>query len=479
MAELDVIDIKEFTNICNELVTAMGLKILNTVSRENTVAVDSVSNLPGEERYLFIFIRKETVNADDLRDLVDVNSKDIKWVVVTTGKFDSEAVIFGTKHDILLVNGDGFKKMLKDYDVGIEREKEKGTFLPSVGEIESNLKWADEFLKSGNYEKAMEYVNSAIKIKETAEGLIMKSKILLGMKRNEDALDVTLKAISLSPDIYEPWLILGEALSRLGKFEDAEKAYLRAVEIEPNNKKVHHNFANFLRSISRLDEALLEINRALDIDKKDPSLWITKAEIFYDKRSLDEAGKCLDIALELDKNSVDAKILKAKLYFENKDYENAKKILEGIDDERALKLKSKVLISGKNFDEARDVLKTIVQKYPEDLEAREMLKEIDAMEMNQKVEDLKSKARDMLEMLNESAEIPDNYDDLLNFIKSLEEKIKIKKNEDFKNLFSKALEEFGKGNFSSALEICRKILSMDSENVAAKVLMERIENMEK
>ncbi len=479
MADLDVIDIKEFTNICNELVAAMGLKILNTVSRENTVAVDSVSNLPGEERYLFLFIRKETVNEDDLRDLVDLNAKDIKWVVVTTGKFDSDAVIFGTKHDVLLVNGDGFNKMLKDYDVGVERESEKGTFLPSVGEIESNLKWANEFLKSGNYEKAMEYVKNALIVKETAEGLLIKSKILLEMKKYEDALDVILKAISISPDFYSAWIILGETLSKLGKFEDAEKAYLKAVGIEPKNKEVHYNFANFLLSRSRLDESLLEINSALEIDKKDPFLWITKAKIFYEKKSFDEAGKCLDIATELDKNNVDAKILRAELFFENKDYENAKKIIEGIEDNRALKLKSKILISEKNFNDAREVLKTTVQKYPEDFEAKELLKEIESMEMDKKVMDLKSRAKELLEILNESAELPDNYDDLLEFIKSLEEKIKVKKDEEFKNLFSSALEEFGKGNFSTALEICRKILSIDGENVAAKVLMERIESMER
>jgi len=479
MENLESLDIKEFTNICNELVTAMGLKITNTVSRENIVAIDSISNLPGEERYLFIFVRKDKVNEKDMRDLVDLNAKDIKWVVVTTGSFDSDAIIFGTKHDILLVNGDGFRKMLEDYDVGIEREKEKGTFLPSVGEIESNIKWSQEFLKSGNYEKALEYVENALKIKETADGLLLKSKILFEMKRFDDSLDTVLKAISISPEIYEPWLMLGKILSGMGKYGDAEKAYLKAIEIDPDNKISHYEFSNFLLLLKRLDEALLEINRAIEIDKKDPELWLTKAKIYHEKGNIDDANKCLDIVLEIDKNKKNAKIMKAEIFFETKDYENAKKMIEGIEDLSALKLMAKILIEEKRFNEAREKLKEIIEKYPGDLEARDILKNLDSIEMDEKIKELKNRARELLDLLEENLEIPEKYDDLQIFIKSLEERVKTKRSEDFKTLFSEAIDEFGKGNYSKVLEICQRIISMDSENVAAKVLIERIKNMQK
>src|SRR3546814_6835534 len=65
--------------------------------------------------------------------------------------------------------------------------------------------------------------------------LSLKTTILTGERRVEEALNVHEQLVARAPGAAVPWMNYGHALKTVGRLEEAVAAYRRSLEIDPAN----------------------------------------------------------------------------------------------------------------------------------------------------------------------------------------------------------------------------------------------------
>lgn len=127
----------------------------------------------------------------------------------------------------------------------------------------------------------------------------MRAGILESMGRNEEALELLEKSISLNSARLTPYLNKAYLYHQLQAWDKSEAAYEQALLVAPDNALVLNNFAYMLAvSNNRIDEALEMVNRALELEPENLSYIDTRAWVYYRlgryKDALREIQKVVD-----------------------------------------------------------------------------------------------------------------------------------------------------------------------------------------
>ncbi len=83
--------------------------------------------------------------------------------------------------------------------------------------------------------------------------------------KNDIAVDLITKALTIKPDYAEAHNNLGLSLQDLGKLDEAIASYRKALTIRPNFAEAQNNLGNALKDIGKLDEAVTSYHRAVAI----------------------------------------------------------------------------------------------------------------------------------------------------------------------------------------------------------------------
>lgn len=326
---------EDFRKICVELIYRMGFNVKSTAHRDNVIAINATYRIPGENlNYIILFIDKDVISKKDLEEIIDLSILKIKYLVISTGSYDEDAIRFARKHDIALVDGDGFKRMLIDHDLWEKVEKSKEHLreerkLPSTDLFDQYLEWAKNFFSEGNYRKAVEYAEKALALKESYEASVLKAKSLIGLGNYSEAESVLMQLIR-NRESAELWHIMGEIYEKKGEINEALKAYSKSTGLDLSYYSSWIAMGNILQKKGKLEEALLCYEKALKINRNMPEIWNTRGLILKELNRLDEAVKCFDIAHELKKDYLEPLYNKVNIYLENGRYEECLKILEEI-----------------------------------------------------------------------------------------------------------------------------------------------------
>lgn len=399
--------IDEFAHLCNRLVREMGFRIRNSIYRENMVVMDASMPVPGKEiRYVIIFLRKEKIDAKDIRELVDFDTLQIRWIIVTTGEIENSAKkIIPQNLDINLMDGREFEKLLKDYGIIHEEEKREISYLPSVGEIDNLLGWAEDFYKHGNYEKALEYVNRAISIKATPKSMKIKVRILHEMGKYDEAISILKSLLENDVKDDESWFLLGSVLESMGREDEAEEAYGQCVRFNPRNLGCWLNRGNILFSKEKMDESLICYENALKIRQDMPQVWNNRGVVLKYLGKLDEAMRSYNAALKYDEKFADAYLNKAILFYEMRRYEEAENSLA-----QYLKLKenpqgyvllANIYLKRQLMSKAEEAAKKALQVDPTNIEAKKILRKVYGGKVQDIEVELKRGIEDILNLLPE------------------------------------------------------------------------------
>jgi len=382
--EIEKMGMEEFVHLCNRLVMEMGFKIRNSVYRENIAVFDAYMPLPGKSlHYVIIFIRKPKVTKDEILDMIDVETVEVRWMIITTGEFEDVDDLRG-RDDITLMEGGDFERLLREFGLAEEmsrpergKELREGRILPSVGELESMLQWAQEFLENENYEKALGYVDDAIKIKPIPSALKLKARIFHRMGRYEEAISILKEVLEANIEDDEAWLLLGEVLEDMDDYEEASEAYTQCVRFNHRNMACWINRGNVMLLLEKYQEALMCYEKALSIRRDVPSVWNNRGVVLKHLGKYDDALRSYNIALEIDPNFADAYLNKAYLYFDLRRYEEAlnavEEYLKRREDVRGYVLLARIHIKRNLKKEAKDALKKALEIEPANQEARELL----------------------------------------------------------------------------------------------------------
>jgi len=381
---IEKMTMEEFVHLCNRLVMEMGFKIRNSVYRENIAVFDAYMPLPGKSlHYVIIFMRKPKVGRDEILDMIDVETVEVRWMIIITGEFENVEDL-RKRDDLTLMEWKDFERLLREFGLEEEmRRPERGKeiresrILPSVGELESMLQWAEEFLEDENYDKALEYVESAIRIKPIPRALKLKARILEKMGRYEEALSILKEVLEADVKDDEAWLLLGEVLEDMEDFEEAAEAYSQCVRFNHRNMACWINRGNVMLFLEKYQEALMCYEKALTIRQDVPQVWNNRGVALKQLGQYDDALKSYNIAIDMDPNFADAYLNKAYLYFDLRKYEEALNAIEEYikrrEDTRGYLLLARIYIKRNMKKEAKETLEKILRIEPGNQDAKELL----------------------------------------------------------------------------------------------------------
>ncbi len=368
-----------FYRICNHLVREMGFHIRNGVYRENTVVIDAYMPVPGNEiRYVIIFVRKDKFTSMDLEEMVDFETLEIRWMIITTGDISQSAKNrIPANMEITLMDGAELEKIM--IEVGILKdEQEKGSYLPSLGELDNLIGWAEDFYRNESYDKALEYINNALQIKETSKALRIKAKILIAKGRYDEALGILERLLVNNVKDDDSWFLMGSALEAIGRINEAEEAYGQCVRFNSRNIGCWLNRGNILFSLEKYDESLLCYENTLKIRQNIPDAWNNRGIVLKHKGKFDDAIRSYNAALKYDPKFARAYLNKAILFYDMRRYEEAEnsifEYLKHDVSEEAYILLSNIYLKRKMLGKAEEMAKKALEINPANIEAKKILR---------------------------------------------------------------------------------------------------------
>ena len=328
----------EFEKLALRVARELGFQVRGTRAEEDRVEMDSYLSLPtGEVLHYFVVFSRRNPDSDEIVGIIEkVNNPFVKILYMTTGEADEETRRLCSAKGIELAEWDRLMQVLDRYGIlrELEREPEKEAFLPSIGEVEALEGWARDFLKEGNNEKAMEYVDRALSIKpELPELLKLKGDILYSSGRYREAEKQYRKALERQPDYFDAWLSLSKVLKEMGRddealiamerateiraddqylwlekglmlyekglYEEALLCFTRATEINPGAKEAWNDRGLALKKLGRFEEAIESFNRAIQMDGRFWDALLNKALLLHETGSLSEAVRIYDRMIEI------------------------------------------------------------------------------------------------------------------------------------------------------------------------------------
>ncbi|NHJ33197.1 MAG: tetratricopeptide repeat protein, partial [Asgard group archaeon] len=174
----------------------------------------------------------------------------------------------------------------------------------------------------GDYQKAIEWYTSAIKLKDDISTVYYNRAIAYEDLGNElkntitddeyreyllKAVDDYNKTIELEPDNVEPVNNRGLLYYYLGEHEKAITDLTFSIEMN-STRAVAYDFRGCaLRELGNFDEAIIDHARALELDPTDPIIYFNRALVWIVKGEIENAVKDLKEALKLEPNYTEAK----------------------------------------------------------------------------------------------------------------------------------------------------------------------------
>jgi len=413
---IEKMSMEEFVHLCNRLVMEMGFKIRNSVYRENIAVFDAYMPLPGKSlHYVIIFVRKPKLTREEILDMIDVETVEVRWMIITTGVYENVEDL-KRRDDLTLMEWKDFERLLREFGIAEEMTREirgkeirESRILPSVGELETMLQWAEEFLENENYEKALEYVETAIRIKPIPKALKLKARIMEKMGRYEEALSILKEVLEANVQDDEAWLLLGEVLEDMEDFEEAAEAYSQCVRFNHRNMACWINRGNVMLLLEKYQEALMCYEKALSIRQDVPHVWNNRGVVLKHLGKYDDALKSYNIAIDIDSNFADAYLNKAYLYFDLRKYEEAlnavEEYLKRREDTRGYILLARIYIKRNMKKEAKETLEKVLRIEPGNQDARELLDRLEGRGREEReLKRLKEMLKEMQELLYEEIE---------------------------------------------------------------------------
>ncbi len=241
-----------------------------------------------------------------------------------------------------------------------------------------NYHLADAYFSIQDYKTALEYIEKALMTKENnPSNYNLKSKILLEMKKFDEALfeidraiEIS-RAIEINPLIAEYLLQKGIIFERQEKFIIALKYLKQARNIE-DSPYIVSIIASVLNNLGKHDEAIKEIDNQLVKKPKNIKLLNAKSGVLRTLGRYDEAIKLMNKAVKEKPNSYFIKNNLARLYLEKKDHKNAIKILLKLNEMQpehsTIIMLYQAYFMTNQKDKAISILKEENKKYPDDLD---------------------------------------------------------------------------------------------------------------
>ena len=219
-----------------------------------------------------------------------------------------------TKGNNYLVAGK-YSRALECYEKSLEIDPCYGRSVLNMGYTYHEL---------GEYEKSLDYCNKALELlkneKDTSDlplayVLVHKSYALLDLRRYDEALACSGKALDLEPDDFFCLDCRAYVLLNVENYEEAIEYFDRAMEINPEKDYIWSGKALALYNLEKYNEALECYDKAIELAPEEIEHFVGKGNCYDDMKRFEEAIDCYNKALDYDSEYIPALLNKALSLF--------------------------------------------------------------------------------------------------------------------------------------------------------------------
>ncbi|MCG3167628.1 MAG: hypothetical protein POELPBGB_03422 [Bacteroidia bacterium] len=184
-----------------------------------------------------------------------------------------------------------------DYKRASDNLKVAANLFPNNFDIWLHLGIANQNLD--NDAKAIEYFNSAIKIKaDNVQAYIERSKSYLKTEKYNEALTDANKAVSMDSKNSDAYLCRGVIYRYMEEYEFAIRDYTSAITYNPNNSVAFYNRGIAHSKIDEHQKAIQDYSKAIELSPEDDEAYLNRG---IEKLILDKpTDACADIKAAAD-----------------------------------------------------------------------------------------------------------------------------------------------------------------------------------
>jgi predicted O-linked N-acetylglucosamine transferase (SPINDLY family) len=148
--------------------------------------------------------------------------------------------------------------------------------------------------------EALEHSVKALNLQpDLAPAWVNRAHALRGLRRLDEALASFERAVLLAPSSIDAHAGRGDVLLSLRRYDDAVDSYDRALQINPAHIESLNNRGSALRRSRRLREAIDSYESALRLEPDSPDVLSNLANVYLGLERLDDALRCCERALAL------------------------------------------------------------------------------------------------------------------------------------------------------------------------------------
>jgi tetratricopeptide (TPR) repeat protein len=219
----------------------------------------------------------------------------------------------------------------KDFQCAILNYSESIRGSPDYAPAYCGRGWA--YLSQGNYQKAIEDCDMAVRLQESAEALacrglsysarqdlqraladcnkalslmpeyaeafICRASTYLAQRKYADAFKDCEQAILLKPDLTLAYLTRGHVYAATGKSPQALKDFDKALLLEPNRAETYESRGSAYALAGNYDQAIKDLNEAIRLRPQNGSAYIKRGDTYLLSGNHEQAIRDYDKAIEL------------------------------------------------------------------------------------------------------------------------------------------------------------------------------------
>lgn len=191
----------------------------------------------------------------------------------------------------------------------------------------------------------------------------------------------------------------------LGNAGEALKNFMMCLKVNPSSDASYYQMAQIVLNKGDVQNGKRYLNEAIRINPGNLWYLMTLAGLYYEEKNIDSAIYCYEKAVSLYPERDNLQLSLGSLYAENSEFPKARNIFAAIDrklgvNETSTLALAKVLISEKNFKDAKEKVIELLKQNPDEIECNAILAEC------YRGEDDNEKAREVYNQLIERN--PDN-----------------------------------------------------------------------
>lgn len=127
------------------------------------------------------------------------------------------------------------------------------------------------------------------------------------------AMELFNRVVSLKPNEYEAWFLMGKAKFHLDDFEGAEQDCTSAILLNPYIRDIYELRAMCRVRVEKYDSAIVDYTSAIDIDPNVRDTWFNRAYCYYRSGHRDISLEQLEYVIKRWPDFLEAKALKREV----------------------------------------------------------------------------------------------------------------------------------------------------------------------